>query len=97
LPKEEQASIRKARNSALRSDGKLVETGYRAGPFDKVVAAASWVQRAHLAKHPRCGSKWLDVANAVYDQEYRAENNYDFWKDYGAGCHQSQLPLLVHA
>jgi endoglucanase len=85
LPKPEQERIQKARNSALRSDGKVVQTGYRAGPFDKIVAAASWLQRAHLAKDPNYGSKWFDLANAVYDNEYSAENNTDWWKDYGAG------------
>ena len=85
LPKEEQERIRKARNSALRSDGKVVEIGYRAAPFDKIVAAASWLQRAHLAKNPQCGRRWLDVALEVYENEYKAEFNNDWWKDYGAG------------
>jgi endoglucanase len=85
LPKEERARIRKARESALRSDGKVVQTGYRAGPFDKIVAAASWLQRAHLAKNPQFGTKWFDLANEVYEKEYLAENNSDFWKDHSAG------------
>ncbi|HWI59175.1 MAG TPA: glycoside hydrolase family 9 protein, partial [Bacillota bacterium] len=85
LPKEEQERIRKARNSALRADGKVVEIGYRAAPFDKIVAAASWLQRAHQAKNPQCGTRWLDLALSVYEQEYKAENNNDWWKDYGAG------------
>jgi endoglucanase len=85
LPKEEQERIRKARNSALRSDGKVVEIGYRAAPFDKIVAAASWLQRAHLAKNQPFGTKWFDVAVEVYEKEYKAEFNNDWWKDYGAG------------
>ncbi len=85
LPKDEQERIQTARGCALRSDNKVVQTGYRAGPFDKIVAAASWLQRAHLAKDPQCGNKWFEVANEVYDNEYCAENNHDFWKDYGAG------------
>jgi endoglucanase len=85
LPKEEQARIRKARNSALRGDGKAVEVGYRADPFDKVFTAATFLQRAHVAKNPQCGPKWFDFANEVYEREYKAESNDDWWKDYGAG------------
>lgn len=85
LPKEQQEKIRKSRNSALRSDGKVVEIGYRSGPFDKIFTAATWLQRAHLAKNPAFGTKWYDVANAVYENEYKAENNTDWWKDFGAG------------
>jgi endoglucanase len=85
LPREEQERISKARNSALRSDGKIVETGYRAGPFDKIVAAASWLQRAHLAKNAQSDQRWFDLAVQVYDQEHKAEFNNDWWKDYGAG------------
>jgi endoglucanase len=85
LPKEDQERIRKARNTALRSDGEVVEIGYRAGPFDKIVAAASWLQRAHLAKNPQGGRKWFDLAVEVYEKEYKAEWNNDWWKDFGAG------------
>lgn len=85
LPGPEQDRIRKARGAALRSDGKVVETGYRAGPFDKIVAAASWLQRAHLAKDPQAGTRWLDLALQVYEREYKAESNQDCWKDYSAG------------
>jgi endoglucanase len=84
LPKEEQERIRKARNSALRSDGRVVEIGYRAAPFDKIVAAASWLQRAHLAKDPQFGGRWFDVAGEIYEKEYKAESNHDWWKDSGA-------------
>ncbi|HEX2972618.1 MAG TPA: glycoside hydrolase family 9 protein [Tepidisphaeraceae bacterium] len=85
LPKDQQEQIRRARNSALRSDGKVVEIGYRSGPFDKIFVAASFLQRAHLAKNPNFGDKWYTFANAVYDNEYKAENNNDWWKDFGAG------------
>jgi endoglucanase len=85
LPKEEQERIRKARNSALRSDGKVVEVGYRAGPFDKLVSAASWLQRAHLQRDPKSGSRWFEVAADLYENQYKAEANDDWWKDYGAG------------
>lgn len=85
LPKEEQDRIRMARHLALRSDGKVVETGYRADPFDKVFTAATFLQRAHLAKNPQFGTKWFDFANGVYEKEYKAEHNQDWWKDYGAG------------
>jgi endoglucanase len=85
LPKAEQESIRKARSRALRADGKVVETGYRADPFDKLVAAASWLHRARLAKDPKAPSDWLAVAIEVYEKEYQAESNHDWWKDFGAG------------
>ena len=85
LPKAEQDAIRKQRREAWRADGKVVEVGYRSDPFDKVFTAATFLQRAHLAKNPQFGTKWVDFANAVYEQEYKAENNHDWWKDYGAG------------
>jgi endoglucanase len=85
LPKAEQEAIRKKRREALRADGKVVEIGYRADPFDKVFTAATFLQRAHLARNPQFGTKWFDFANAVYEKEYKAENNHDWWKDYGAG------------
>jgi endoglucanase len=85
LPREEQERIRKARSRAVRADGKVVETGYRADPFDKLVAAASWLQRARLARDPKAESKWFDFAVEVYEQGYKAESNHDWWKDFGAG------------
>ncbi len=85
LPKAEQEAIRKQRREALRADGKVVEIGYRSDPFDKVFTAATFLQRAHLAKNPQFGTKWFDFANEVYEKEYKAENNHDWWKDYGAG------------
>jgi endoglucanase len=85
LPKVEQDAIRKQRREALRADGKVVETGYRSDPFDKVFTAATFLQRAQLAKNPQFGTKWFDFANEIYEKEYKAENNHDWWKDYGAG------------
>lgn len=85
LPKEEQERIRHARQQALRSDGKVVEIGYRADPWDKIVAAASWLQRAHRARNPAADNHWFDLAVAVYENEYKAEQNHDWWKDFGAG------------
>ena len=84
-PKAEQEAIRSQRREALRADGKVVEIGYRADPFDKVFTAATFLQRAQLAKNPQFGAKWFEVANAIYEKEYKAENNHDWWKDSGAG------------
>jgi endoglucanase len=84
LPKEEQEAISRRREQALRADGMVVATGYRAGPFDKIFAAATFLARAR-AKDPQAGTRWLEFAMAVYEKEYKAENNHDFWKDYGAG------------
>jgi endoglucanase len=85
MSKEQQEVIRRKRSQALRSDGKVVEVGYRADPFDKVFAAATFLQRAHLAKDPSSGSKWFDFANEIYEDQYKAESNNDWWKDFGAG------------
>ncbi|HEV7279284.1 MAG TPA: glycoside hydrolase family 9 protein [Pirellulaceae bacterium] len=81
----EKEAIRATRRKALRADGAVVETGYRADPFDKLFAAAAMLQRAHLAKNPEVGTKWFDVAEALYENEYKAESNRDWWKDFGAG------------
>lgn len=85
MPKPEQDAIYKYRREALRADGKVVEIGYRADPFDKVFTAATFLQRAHLAKNPQFGAKWFDFASDIYEKEYKAENNHDWWKDFGAG------------
>jgi endoglucanase len=80
-----QEAIRKQRCQALRSDGQIVETGYRADPFDKIMTAASFLQRAHLAKNTQTDSRWLDLALAHYEGGYKAEWGNDWWKDYSAG------------
>jgi endoglucanase len=85
LPKAEQEAIRARRRQALRADGKVVQIGYRADPFDKIVCAASFLQRAHSDRDPNSDRRWFALANEVYDNEYRAEYNHDFWRDYGAG------------
>jgi len=85
LPKAEQDLIRKRRGQALRADGQIVETGYRADPFDKIMTAASFLQRAHVAKNPQVGTRWLDLAVSVYAGGYQAEWGNDWWKDYSAG------------
>ena len=85
LSKEQQEAISNKRSLALRADGKIVNTGYRADPFDKIMTAASFLQRAQLAKDPQAGTRWLDVALDVYEHEYKAEWGNDWWKDYGAG------------
>ncbi|MBL9174868.1 MAG: glycoside hydrolase family 9 protein [Verrucomicrobiales bacterium] len=85
LSEAERERIRKARRLALRSDGVIVETGYRADPFDKIVSAASWLQRAAQGRDRNCGTEWLTLALDVYEQGYKAESNHDWWKDYGAG------------
>lgn len=85
LSQEEQERIRRARSLALRSDGQVVVTGYRADPFDKIVAAASWIQRARRARDPQTGDEWFRFALEVYVKEYQAESNHDWWKDFGAG------------
>lgn len=85
MPKEQQEAVRKQRRQALRADGKIVETGYRSDPFDKIFTAAAFLQRARAAKNPECGLRWFEVAEAVYEKEYKAESNHDWWKDFGAG------------
>ncbi len=85
LPKPEQEAIRKRRGQALRADGQTVETGYRADPFDKLMTAASLLQRAHVAKNPQVGTRWLDLALQHYEGGYKAEWGNDWWKDFSAG------------
>lgn len=85
IPKAEQEAIRVGRRQALRSDGQIVEIGYRADPFDKIMTAAGFLQRAHLAKDPKTGTTWLDLALKHYEGGYKAEWGNDWWKDYSAG------------
>lgn len=85
LPQADRDRLRKARSMALRSDGKVVETGYRADPFDKIVAAASWLARAHQGRDASQAAAWQRLAIEVYENEYKAESNHDWWKDFGAG------------
>ena len=85
MPQADKDAIYHRRGQALRADGKIVETGYRAGPFDKIMVAATFLQRAAVAKDPKSGTRWLDLALAVYEKEYKAEYGNDWWKDYGAG------------
>jgi len=85
LPEEEEKRIRGHRSQALRSDGQVVNTGYRSGPFDKIFTAATFLQRAHQSRDPQCGTRWLNLAQAVYNNEYKTEKYDDWWKDYGAG------------
>lgn len=85
LAKEQQQEIRNRRSQALRADGRTVNTGYRADPFDKIMTAASFLQRAQVAKDPQAGTRWLDLALDVYEKEYQAEWGNDWWKDFGAG------------
>lgn len=82
---EERASIMRRRRLALRSDGQVVETGYRADPFDKIVAAASWLARAQAAAGTPTDGRWLGFAVGMYTHQYQEEENRDWWKDFGAG------------
>ncbi len=69
------------RNKALRSDGEIVEIGYRASPSPQVLAAASWLARATGDEAVR--AQWIAMAEEVYDGEYSAEHFTDFWQDFG--------------
>ena len=82
---EEKAAVGRRRRLALRSDGQVVETGYRADPFDKIVAAASWLARADAASGRPSDGRWLGIAVGVYTHQYQQEENRDWWKDFGAG------------
>lgn len=82
LPKEDQDRIRTQRNLALRSDGKVVEIGYRGDPSSQVFTALTWMARA--ATTPSERTKWMALADQVYEGPYLAESNNGFWKDFGA-------------
>jgi hypothetical protein len=79
------AEVNRRRNLALRSDGQVVEIGYRATAADKIVAAASWLARARLANDPAASAKWYALADTVYEADYKLENHNDWYRDYGAG------------
>lgn len=85
LSTAQKEEISRRRRLALRADGKVVETGYRADPFDKIVAAASWLARAEASGPRGSEGRWFGVALGVYTNQYRLEENQDWWKDYGAG------------
>jgi endoglucanase len=84
-PKEEKDAIERRRSQALRADGQVVNTGYRAGPFDKIMTAATFLHRAQVAKDPAGARQWLEMATAVYAGGYQAEYGHDWWKDFSAG------------
>lgn len=81
--KEEKETIQRQRNRALRSDGKIVEVGYRSGPADKVFAAASWLARATEDAAQR--ERWAQMAEEVYEGPYKTEYYHDWYRDSGAG------------
>jgi hypothetical protein len=72
---------------ALRSDGKVVKTGYRSDAVpDKLLAAAAWLARAHAADRDRAeADRWLAKAKAVHEGPYRKEGYDDWWRDNSLG------------
>jgi len=80
---DQKAAIQQKRRLALRGDGEVVEIGYRADPFDKVFTAASFLQRAHIARDPNYGSRWADFADEIYEGAYKQEHNDGFYRDFG--------------
>lgn len=82
-PEAARAAILKQRNEALRSDGKIVEIGYRGAPAPQVFAAATWLARAAPAGPAR--ARWVALAEEVYEGPYKAENYHDWWQDSGFG------------
>ncbi len=83
LPAEKKEAIIKTRNSALRSDGEIVETGYRSGPVGQIFSALTWMARA--SEDSAQGQSWIDRAEEFYEGPYKAENYTGFWHDYGWG------------
>ena len=81
--KEEKEAIKQQRNRALRSDGKIVEVGYRADAADKVFTAASWLARAE--QDPAKKQQWIHMAEEIYEGPYKAQNYHDWYRDYGWG------------
>jgi endoglucanase len=81
--KEEKEAIQQQRKRALRSDGKIVEVGYRAGAADKVFAAASWLARAAGDAAER--QRWMQLAEEVHEGPYKAEFYHDWYRDSGWG------------
>lgn len=83
LSQEEKDAIQKQRRSALRSDGKIVQVGYRSAAADKVFAAASWLARAAVDPDER--RRWTQLAEEVHQGPYKAEFLHDWYRDSGAG------------
>lgn len=81
--KEEKEAIQRQRKRALRSDGKIVEVGYRSGPADKVFAAASWLARAAIDADQK--QRWVQMAEEVYEGPYKGEYYHDWYRDSGGG------------
>lgn len=80
-----QPHIAVATGKALRSDGQVVETGYRAGGIDKVFVAASWLARAYAGRDAARSQQWFRTAEAIYDGPYVKASLNDWWRDYSAG------------
>ncbi len=74
-------AIMMQRNKALRSDGKIVEIGYRSSPVPHVLSALSWLARAEKDADQKLS--WQKQAEEIYDGPYKSENYQDWWMDSG--------------
>jgi endoglucanase len=80
---DEKDALNRRRTQALRSDGQIVHTGYRAGPYAKLMTAAAFLALDAPDQAER--ERWLAAATALYDGAYRREGLQEWWKDYGHG------------
>ncbi len=83
ITQAERDAIALRNNQALRSDGQIVEVGYRGAPIPMVFTALSWMARATSDAPTR--QTWIDLAEAVYEGSYKAEYQNGNWKDFSAG------------
>lgn len=77
----EKQAINKRRAQAQRSDGKIIEIGYRCSPVPQVFAASTWLARAMPAGPLR--QRWLALAEEWYEGPYKSGNYHDWWQDSG--------------
>ena len=69
-------------NAALRSDGQIVNIGYRGNAVSHTFTALTWMARA--TSNPTVRQSWVTLAEQVYDGPYLAGNLNDWWRDNNA-------------
>lgn len=69
-------------NAALRSDGQIVDIGYRGNAVAQTFTAFTWLARATNDKTTR--QSWVDLAEKVYEGPYKAANLNAWWRDNDA-------------
>ena len=69
-------------NAALRSDGQIVDIGYRGNAISHTFTALTWLARATSDAATR--QSWVTLAEQVYEGPYKAANLHASWRDNNA-------------